>query len=190
MCAFANIRQGSTNIPNLREAYMTLYATMVVDWLKTPKERQKEEEEVLKTIENPIPQGICNVAAHSLQSDTQKGRTCDLRTGPDAVVRLKAVRMRCHTSGVLMSASSGWNKVHGDRIDNALGHIDGNIEWKCALFNNRTRLTREQFVRGFLQQTRVEVPDAMRAELERELGITSHDTEPEASRKGAEPLGF
>ena len=171
VCAFVNVQQGSTNIPNLREAYMTLYERMVADWAKTPEERQKEEEEVLKTIENPIPRVICAVAADSLRNDNQKGRTCDLRTGADVVMRLKAVHMRCHTSGVLMSSESGWNKVHGDRIDNDLGHVDGNIEWKCALFNNHTRLTREQFMRGFMQQTRVEVPDAMRAELERELGL-------------------
>ena len=171
VCAFANVRQGATNIPDLREAYITLYETMVADWLKTPEERETEEDEVLKTIESPIPKVIHSVASNSLRADTKKGRACDLKTGADVVVRVKAVRMRCHTSGVLLNAESGWNKVHADRIDNALGHIDGNIEWKCALFNNQTRLTREQFLQGFLQQTRVAIPDAMRAELERKLRL-------------------
>ena len=171
VCAFADVQQGATNIPNLREAYITLYETMVADWLKTLEEHKLEEEEVIKTIESPFPQVICNVASGSKRKDTKKGRGCDLQTSADVVVRLKAVRMRCHTSGVLMSAESGWNKVHGDRIDNALGHVDGNIEWKCFLFSGRTRLTREQFLRGFLQQTRVAIPDAMRAQLEREISV-------------------
>ena len=171
VCAFANVQQGATNIPNIREAYITLYETMVADWLKTPEERETEEDEVLKTIEKPFPKVICNLASKSLENDTKKGRECDLRTGADVVVRVKAVRMRCHTSGVLLSAESGWNKVHADRINNALGHVDGNIEWKCALFNSDYRLTREQFLQGFLQQTRVAIPDAMRAELERELRL-------------------
>ena len=167
VCAFVNIRQGSTNIPNLREAYITLYETMVADWLKTPEEHETEEDEVIKTInKSRLPDVICRVASNSLQSDTEKGRACDLRTGADVVVRLKAVRMRCHTSGVLMSAESGWNKVHADRIDDDIGHVDGNIEWKCALFNSDYRVTREQFLRGFLQQTRVAIPDAMRAQIE------------------------
>jgi hypothetical protein len=169
VCAFVNVRQGSTNIPNLRAAYIVLYETMVADSLKTPEERKKDEDEVIKTIENPLPQVISHVASHSLQEDTKHGRECDLRRGADVVVRLKAVRMRCHTSGVLLSSKSGWNKVHADRIDNDLGHVDGNIEFKCALFNNRTRLEREQFLRGFLQQTRVVIPDAMRAEIELKL---------------------
>jgi hypothetical protein len=171
VCAFANIRQGSTNIPDLRKAYATLYETMVADWLKTPEERMMEEDEVIKTIENPIPLVICNVANSSKREDTKKGHECDLKTSADVVVRLKAVRMRCHTSGVLLSAESGWNKVHGDRIDNALGHVDGNIEWKCALFMADYRLTRDQFLLGFLQQTRVAVPEAMRAQLESELNV-------------------
>ena len=171
ICAFANIPQGATNIPNLRDAYITLYETMVADWLKTPEERKKEEDEVIKTIEKPLPMAICNVASGSLEADTKKGRECDLKTGADVVMRLKAVRMRCHTSGVLMSAESGWNKVHADRIDNDIGHVDGNIEWKCALFMSDYRLTREQFLREFLKQTRVAIPDAMRAELERELRL-------------------
>ena len=99
-----------------------------------------------------------------------KCRACDLRTGADVVMRLKAVRMRCHTSGVLMSAESGWNKVHADRIDNAIGHVDGNIEWKCALFMSDYRLTREHFLRGFLQQTRVAIPAGMRLQIESTLG--------------------
>ena len=169
VCAFVNIRQGSTNIPHLRKAYITLYETMVADWLKTPEERETEEDEVFKTIESPIPTVIRNVAGGSKREDTKKGRACDLRTGADVVVRLKAVRMRCHTSGVLMSAESGGNKVHADRIENALGHVDGNIEWKCALFNSDYRLTREQFLQGFLQQTRVAIPDAMRAQIEIEI---------------------
>ena len=45
------------------------------------------------------------------------------------------------------------------------------IQWKCALFNSDYRLTREQFLRGFLQQTRVAIPDAMRAQLESDLNI-------------------
>ena len=161
VCCFVNVAQGKTNIPNLQEAYTALYETMVADWWKTPEQRTKEEDEVLQTIENPIPQVIWSVASHSLESDTEKGRDCDLKTGADVVVRLKAVRMRCHTTGVLLSAQSGWNKVHADRIDNAPGHVDGNMEWKCALFNNKTRLTRDQFFRGFLQQKRVAVPEAM-----------------------------
>ena len=171
ICAFANIPQGATNIPDLRVAYTTLYETMVADWLKTPEERKKEEDEVIMTIESPFPRVIRDVASHALEADIEKGRACDLRTGADVVARLKMVRMRCHTSGVLLSAESGWNKVHADRIDNALGHVDGNIEWKCALFMGFARLTREQFLRGFLQQTRVAIPDAMRAELERELRL-------------------
>ena len=172
VCAFANIQQGATNIPNLREAYIALYETMVADWLKTPEERKKEEDEVLKTLnKSRLPDVIHHIAGKSLQNDTKKGRACDLKTGADVVVRLKAVRMRCHTSGVLMSAESGWNKVHADRIDNARGHVDGNIEWKCALFMSNYRLTREQFLREFLKQTRVAIPDAMRAELERELRL-------------------
>ena len=169
VCAFVNVQQGATNIPNLREAFIVLYVTMVADWLKTVEERKKDEDEVIKTIKKSLPQVIRDVASHSKKDDTKKGRECHLLTGADVVVRLKAVRMRCHTSGVLMSAKSGWNKVHADRINNELGHVDGNIEWKCALFNNRTRLTREQFLRGFLQQTLVTIPDAMRAELELEL---------------------
>jgi hypothetical protein len=165
VCAFANVRQGDTNIPNLRAAYITLYNTMVADWMKTPEERKKDEEDVMKTIEDPLPRVICTVASASLQNDTKKSRECDLKTGADVVVRLKAVRMRCHTSGVLLSAESGWNKVHADRIDNNLGHVDGNLEWKCALFMGPARLTREQFLRGFLQQKLVAIPDAMRAEL-------------------------
>ena len=171
VCAFANVQQGATNIPNLQNAYITLYETMVADWLKTLEERATEEDEVLKTIENPLPKVISHIASNSLENDTLKGRACDLKTGADVVMRLKAVRMRCHTTGVLMSAESGWNKVHADRIDNDIGHVDGNIEWKCALFNNRTRLTREQFLRGFLQQMRVAIPDAMRAQLESELKL-------------------
>ena len=171
VCAFVNIRQGSTNIPDLREAYITLYMMMVADWLKTFEERTMEEEEVIKTIEKPIPPVIRDVASNSKRDDIKKGRSCDLRGGKDAVERLKAVRMRCHTSGVLMSAESGWNKVHADRIDNALGHVDGNIEWKCALFMSDYRLTREQFLRGFLQQTRVAIPDAMRAHIESSLSV-------------------
>ena len=169
VCAFVNVQQGATNIPNLRKAYITLYETMVADWLKTPEERETEEDEVFKTIESPIPMVICHVASHSLEADTKKGRECDLRTGADVVVRLKAVRMRCHTSGVLMSAESGWNKVHADRIDNDIGHVDGNMELKCTLFVADYRLTREQFLLGFLQQTRVAIPDGMRAQLEREI---------------------
>lgn len=161
VCSFVNVQQGATKIPNLRDAYNTLYETMVADWWKTPYQRMKEEDEALQTIENPIPRVICSVASKSLQKDTEKGRECDLKKGEDVVVRLKAVRMRCHTTGVLLSAQSGWNKVHADRIDNAPGHVDGNMEWKCALFNNKTRLTRDQFLRGFLQQKRVAVPEAM-----------------------------
>lgn len=171
VCAFVNVQQGATNIPNLREAYITLYETMVADWLKTPEERETEEDEVIKTIEKPFPKVIKSIASHSLGADIEKGRECDLRGGADVVVRLKAVRMRCHTSGVLLSPESGWNKVHADRIDNARGHVDGNIEWKCALFNNQTRLTREQFLQEFLKQPRVAIPDAMRAELERKLRL-------------------
>ena len=161
VCRFANIRQGATQIPNLREAYTTLYETMVADWWKTPEQRMKEEDEALQTTEKPFPPGIHNVASVSLKNDNKKGRDCDLRTSADVVVRLKAVRMRCHTTGVLMSAKSGWNKVHADRIDNAFGHVDGNLEWKCALFMGKDRLTRDQFLRGFLQQKRVAVPEAM-----------------------------
>jgi hypothetical protein len=161
VCSFVNIRQGTTKIPNLREAYMTLYETMVADWWKTPEQRRKEEDEALLTIENPLPRVIRSVASSSLKEDNKKGRDCDLRTGEDVVVRLKDVRMRCHTTGVLLSAQSGWNKVHADRIDNAPGHIDGNLEYKCTLFNNNTRLTRDQFLRGFLQQKRVAIPEAM-----------------------------
>lgn len=161
VCRFANVRQGVTKIPNLREAYMTLYETMVADWRKAPEQRMTEEDEALETIENPLPRVICHVASDSLKEDTKNGRACDLKTGEDVVDRLKAVRMRCHTSGVLMSAHSGWNKVHADRIDNALGHIDGNIEFKCALFMGRDRLERDQFLRGFLNQKRMEVPEAM-----------------------------
>ena len=171
VCAFVNVRQRDTNIPDLREAFIVLYVTMVADWLKPVEERKKDEDEVMKTIKKPLPKVIHNVAGNSLEADTKTGRECDLLTGADVVVRLKAVRMRCHTSGVLMSVKSGWNKVHADRIDNEHGHVNGNIEWKCALFNNKTRLTREQFLRGFLQQTLVAIPDAMRAELELELSI-------------------
>ena len=171
VCAFVNIRQGSTNIPDLQKAYITLYETMVADWLKTLEERATEEDEVLKTIENPLPKVISHVAGNSLLHDTEKGRECDLRTGADVVVRLKAVRMRCHTTGVLMSAESGWNKVHADRIDDDIGHVDGNIEWKCALFMSNYRVTREQFLREFLKQTRVAIPAGMRAELEREVSV-------------------
>ena len=171
VCAFVNIRQGSTNIPDLREAWDTLFQTMVADWMKTIEEHKTEEEEVFKTInKSKLPKVITSVANDSKREDTKKGRACDLKTGADVVVRLKAVRMRCHTSGVLMSAESGWNKVHADRIDNAIGHVDGNIEWKCALFMSDYRLTREHFLRGFLQQTRVAIPAGMRLQIESTLG--------------------
>jgi hypothetical protein len=161
VCRFANIPQGNKKIPNLREAYTTLYETMVADWWKTPEQRWKEEDDALQTLENPIPRVIISVASSSLKEDNKKGRECDLKTGADVVARLKAVRMRCHTTGVLMAAQSGWNKVHADRIDNAFGHIDGNMEWKCTLFMGPDRLTRDCFLLGFLQQKRVAVPEAM-----------------------------
>jgi hypothetical protein len=168
---FANVRQHG--IPDLREAFTTMYRTMVADWRKTPEERFKDEDEMLKTIEiDKLPRVITNIASNSLQADKKKGRECDLKTGADVVKRLKAVRMRCHTSGVLLSVESGWNKAHGDRIDDDIGHVDGNLEWKCALFSEETRLTRKQFLHGFLhQQKRVDIPDAMRAELEIEYEI-------------------
>ena len=60
--------------------------------------------------------------------------------------------------------------AHEERKERTTGgHIDGNIEWKCALFCGKQRLTREQFLLEFLKQTRVAIPDAMRAQLEREL---------------------
>jgi len=161
VCRFANISQGNKKIPNLRDAYTTLYETMVADWMKTTEQRTKEEDEAIETIEDPFPRTIWQVSTSSLKSDNKKGRMCDLRKSADVVLRLKAVRMRCHTTGVLMAAQSGWNKIHADRIDNDIGHVDGNLEWKCALFMGPDRLTRDQFLRGFLQQKRVAIPEAM-----------------------------
>ena len=87
---------------------------MVADFHKTPIERKVEEDERIRTMINKgtIELAICNVASGSLAIDNKKGRACDHKTGADVVKRLRAVRMRCHTSGVLMSAKSGWNKVN------------------------------------------------------------------------------
>ena len=132
--AFANIQQRRTNIPDLRAAFMLLYTAIVADWKKTPEERAAEEEEEFKTLKGRV---ISHVSSDSLRKDRAKGRGCDLTSAAEVVKRVKAVRMRCHTSGVLLSSKSGWNKIHADRIRNARGHVDGNIEWKCALFNSR-----------------------------------------------------
>jgi len=175
--AFANIAQSRTNIPDLRAAFVLLYETIVADWKKTPEARAAEEEAAFKTLENPFPQVIRNISVHSLLADRRKGRECALTSPAEVVKRVKAVRMRCHTTGVLMAAKSGWNKIHGDRIRNALGHVDGNIEWKCALFMSRYRLTRKQFLHGFLEQELVELPNEMRAELQAEYAAIDEDIE-------------
>jgi len=172
VCAFANIRQGDTNVPDLAAAFSTLYETMVADHAKTPEERAAEEDAAMRPLKSPYPTVISHIAGNSNRHDKEAGRECDLDGGGDVAKRLKEVRMRCHTSGVLMSHLSGWNKAHADRIDNSIGHVDGNIEWKCFLFSNETRVTREMFLAQFLQQTRVAIPDSMRAKIQAELDGT------------------
>ena len=169
VCAFAQIQQGSTNIPNLHAAFNTLYKMMVADFYKTPEQLVAEETEAMTYLKSPFSQVIHHIAGDSKEADKKKGRKCDINFGADVAERLKKVRMRCHTSGVLMSHLSGWNKAHGDRIDDAIGHVDGNIEWKCALFNGPKSITREEFLRRFIKQRIVPVPPEMCAAIEAEL---------------------
>ena len=172
VCAFANIRQSDTNVKNLAVAFTTLFETMVADHAKTLEERAAEEEASMRPLKSPYPQVIRYIASHAKQEDKKAGRECHLNVAEDVAKRLKEVRMRCHTSGVLMSHVSGWNKAHADRIDNDIGHVDGNMEWKCFLFSGRSRVTREMFLTQFLQQTRVAIPDSLRAKIQAKLDGT------------------
>jgi len=175
VCKWAQVQQNATNIPNLQEAYKTMYREIIANARKSEEELRREEDEAMRTIRTPYSKVIGSISKVAKREDKKNGRGCDIKTSADVGERLKKARMRCHTSGVMVSDQSGWNKAHFDRIDNALGHVDENMEMKCYLFGSECRLTRAMFLRGFLEQQLVPIPEDVRHIFEDKLKKTEEE---------------
>ena len=108
---------------------------------------------------------LYSIANSSRCEDLKKNRENDMST---ARVRecFRECRMRCATSGVLMELKSGARNAHMDRIDDTIGHIRTNVEFKIYLFSNAAKLTRKQFLQVFLNQTRVFLTSEVRAKAQ------------------------
>ena len=104
----------------------------------------------------------------SVRNDAAKNRENDM---PTERLRecLHECRMRCHTSHLLMEVKSGARKVHMDRIDDDIGHIMTNVEFKIHLFSGRAKLSRKQFLQIFLSQRRVPLSDEVRAKAQKDI---------------------
>lgn len=172
--AFANIRQTTTKIPNLQNAFVALYEMIVADYYKSPEQLKADEDAALLTL---TYSSLNDMEQNSKKADAKKGREWDMTTRA-VVKKLTELRMRCNTTGVIMSVESGPFRVHGDRINNAIGHlIETNVEFKCMLFVNQCRLTRKQFIHGFLEQELVFLPEGLRAKLKAEYDANPENIE-------------
>jgi hypothetical protein len=181
VASFVNIRQVSTNIPNLALAYRCLYEDAIRAVLRMDGEEAAEE---LASVASPYPIVLMNLASDGVRTDkfqkVLKGgkrvpvprdvpRFNNLETSDKVATFLRAKGMRCDTSGVVLCLRSGWNKAHLDRIDDADGHNTANVELKSALFMNRKKVSRKQFLELILAQKIVPVPDEARALFEADL---------------------
>ena len=164
--------------------------------MKTAAELFDEE---LAAIAAPEQPGIIKAMANgAIRNDAAKNRENDMSTERLREC-LHECRMRCHTShldhpqrpsppghrgpprpdedhqagaqraGRLMEVKSGARKVHMDRIDDDVGHIRTNIEFKIHLFSNRAKLSRKQFLQIFLSQRRVPLSDEVRAKAQKDI---------------------
>jgi hypothetical protein len=181
VAAFVNIRQRDTQIPNLYEAFRCMFTASI---RAVVGKDANEEAAVLSSIGSPYPQVLFNITGHGVETDAFQivlkdgkrfrvpravPRRNDLETAAKVAAFLRAKRMRCATSGVVVCLQSGWNKAHLDRIDDADGHNTANVELKCALFMGRTKVSRKQYLEMILAQTSVPVPDEARELFEAEL---------------------
>lgn len=181
VAAFVNIRQTDTNIPDLNEAFRSMFAASIRAVLGKDT---KKEAAALASVGRPYPPVICSLAGHGAQADQfqqdRRGgervlipratpRRNDLETAAKVAAFLRDKRMRCATSGVVVGLKSGWNKAHLDRIDDADGHNKANVELKCALFMGRTKVSRKQYLKMILEQNAVFVPKLARKLFKAEL---------------------
>lgn len=172
---FANVTQGQKNwrtglytpyITDLPDAWTQTWHGVAANYMKTAQELFDEE---LAAIAAPEQPGIIgSMANHARDADAAKNRENDMPTE-----RLRAClhecRMRCHTSHLLMEVKSGARKVHMDRIDDDVGHIRTNVEFKIFLFSGRAKLSRKQFLQIFLSQRRVPLSDEVRAKAQKDI---------------------
>jgi hypothetical protein len=179
VAAFVNIPQVSTNIPNLADAYRSLYEAAISAILRMDAEEAAEE---LASVASPFPQVLMSLAGCGVQKDKFQQicrggkwvprdvpRRNNLETSDKVATFLRAKGMRCATSGVVVCLRSGWNKAHLDRIDDDDGHNTANTELKCVLFMGRQKVSRKQFLDLILAQKFVPVPDEARALFEADL---------------------
>ena len=172
---FSNVPQGMKNwrtglytpyITDLPDAWTQTWHGVAANYMKAVQELFDEE---LAAIAAPEQRYIiCSMALGALRKDAAKNRENDMPTE-----RLRAClhecRMRCHTSHLLMEVKSGARKVHMDRIDDDVGHIRTNVEFKIHLFSNRAKLSRKQFLQIFLSQRRVPLSDEVRAKAQKDI---------------------
>jgi hypothetical protein len=179
VAAFVNIRQVSTNIPNLTLAFRSLYEAAIRAVLRMDVDEAAEE---LASVASPYPQVLRNLASDGAKEDKFKlvmtggkrvprdvPRRNNLETSDKVAAFLRAKGMRCATSNVVVCLRSGWNKAHLDRIDDADGHNTANVELKCVLFMGKQKVSRKQFLELILAQKIVAVPDEARALFEADL---------------------
>ena len=55
------------------------------------------------------------------------------------------------------------------RIEDDIGHIRTNVEFKIYLFSNRAKLSRKLFIQIFLSQGRVPLSDEVRANAQADI---------------------
>jgi hypothetical protein len=75
---------------------------------------------------------------------------------------------RCATSKMMMTIENGPQRFSFDRIDDSLGHVKGNIQVVCRIFNpgNGDYMDFKRFLHIFLNQIAVEVPKDVRTKAE------------------------
>ena len=172
---FTNVVQGQTNwrtglytpyITDLSAAWTQSWHGVAANYMKTAQELFEEEKAAIAAPEQP---GIIRTVANgATRNDAAKYRENDMSTERLRACLLEC-RMRCHTSHLLMEVKSGARKVHMDRIDDDIGHIRTNVEFKIFLFSNPAKLSRKQFLQIFLSQRRVPLSDEVRAKAQKDV---------------------
>jgi hypothetical protein len=174
---FINVQQKHTGIGDLRETMVDIFRRCVSDWLQAPAERAAAEEEAMAPLwQSKAPAWVNRMAQNAQHYDGYKRRIkgkperANDMTAHALAKRLIELRMRCQTTGLLMALSSkGPTRAHADRIDNSDGHVlSTNVELKCAIFINQTRVRRKHWLHVLLHQPLVELPEGMRGELREE----------------------
>ncbi len=192
---WANCRQtvpGSSRttvviIPCLREAYKEMFSQVIEAF-----EMGRDVLEIRGDARARQMDACCDFGPmtwSAKQYDLKHG--LDVQNGLSSSKVLEEVKKHhaiCSTSGIVMTSFSACGKrgpfdVHMDRIEDATnsaepkGHVSGNVEFKCRLFNNDYQITRKDFLLVFLNQLLVPLPDHVRA-----LAQAEYDALPRSSR--------